>query len=617
MSNTLIPGHPAVQTLIPMEDFFRNPERTRYQLSPDGNFLAYMAPWKSRLNIYTCNLETNETFQVTMEEERNVSGYFWGSSNRIVFLKDKGGDENFHLFSVNIDGSDVKDLTPFDGVTVQVIDDLPDSDDELVIGLNRRNKEVFDAYRLNIHSGQLTLEAENPGNITEWVTDHQGHIRLALTTDGVSQSLLYRQRAADDFRIVQTTSFRETLQPLFFTFDNEAVYALSNIGRDRMAIVIYDPLTGKEKEELFLHGAMDLSGLNYSPRRKVLTSYSYTDWKRVTIFLDPDTETVYRRIEREVDNEEIAIVSHNKAETRFLVRRHSDKTLGAYYLYETTTEKVTLLAEVSPWLNKDALAAMKPVSYQSRDGLTIHGYLTLPIDSVGKKVPVVINPHGGPWVRDTWGFNPEVQFLANRGYGVLQVNYRGSTGYGRKFWEASFKQWGRKMQDDLTDGVDWLIAEGIADPRRIAIYGGSYGGYATLAGLAFTPDKYACGIDYVGVSNLFTFMNTIPPYWKPYLTMMYEMVGNPGTEEQLLHDASPVFHADKIKVPLMVVQGRNDPRVNINESNQIVDALRKKGVTVNYIVKDNEGHGFHNEENRFEFYRAMESFLRLYLQEAE
>ncbi|HUM48254.1 MAG TPA: S9 family peptidase, partial [Chitinophagales bacterium] len=262
---------------------------------------------------------------------------------------------------------------------------------------------------------------------------------------------------------------------------------------------------------------------------------------------------------------------------------------------------------------KEELASMKPISYTSKDGFTIHGYLTLPLHAKEKQLPVVINPHGGPWVRDTWGFNPEVQFLANRGYAVLQVNYRGSTGYGRKFWEASFKQWGKKMQDDLTDGVNWLIDAGIADPDRIAIYGGSYGGYATLAGLTFTPDKYACGIDYVGVSNLFTFMNTIPPYWKPFLDMMYEMVGNPVTESELLHESSPVFHVEEIRAPLLVVQGKNDPRVNINESNQIVEALRKKGVAVEYIVKDNEGHGFHNEENRFEFYSAMERFLQKHL----
>jgi dipeptidyl aminopeptidase/acylaminoacyl peptidase len=256
---------------------------------------------------------------------------------------------------------------------------------------------------------------------------------------------------------------------------------------------------------------------------------------------------------------------------------------------------------------------MKPITYQSRDGLTINGYLTLPKDKEPKNLPVVVNPHGGPWARDVWGFNSEIQFLANRGYAVLQMNFRGSTGYGKKFWEASFKQWGKKMQDDITDGVKWLVDQGIADPKRIAIYGGSYGGYATLAGLAFTPDLYSCGVDYVGVSNMFTFMKSIPPYWKPYLDMFYEMVGDPSKDSLLFASVSPVFHVDRMKVPLLVAQGAKDPRVNINESNQIVEALKKKGIDVQYMVKDNEGHGFSNEENRFDFYEAMEKFLEKYL----
>lgn len=267
------------------------------------------------------------------------------------------------------------------------------------------------------------------------------------------------------------------------------------------------------------------------------------------------------------------------------------------------------LTDVAPWINENNMADVKPIKYTSRDGLTINGYLTLPKGSDGKNLPIVVNPHGGPWFRDTWGFNPEIQFLANRGYAVLQMNFRGSTGYGKEFWKSSFKQWGKKMQDDITDGVNWLIKEGIADPKKVAIYGGSYGGYATLAGLTFTPDLYACGVDYVGVSNLFTFMKSIPPYWKPMLGMLYAMVGNPETEKELLTSASPIFHIDKIKVPLLIAQGANDPRVNKNESDQVVKALKEKGIDVPYIVKDNEGHGFSNEENRFDFYNAMEKFL--------
>jgi dipeptidyl aminopeptidase/acylaminoacyl peptidase len=291
----------------------------------------------------------------------------------------------------------------------------------------------------------------------------------------------------------------------------------------------------------------------------------------------------------------------------------SDRTLGWYYLYEKKTDKLTKLADRNPWLKEEDLSEMKPIEFKSRDGLLIHGYLTLPKGASAKRLPVVVIPHGGPWARDVWGFDPEVQFLANRGYAVLQMNFRGSTGYGRKFWEISFKQWGKTMQDDISDGVKWIINQGIADPQRVAIYGGSYGGYATLAGLTFSPELYTCGVDYVGVSNLFTFMKTIPPYWKPYLDMFHEMVGDPQKDSTLLASASPVFHVDNIKVPLLVAQGAKDPRVNINESNQIVDALKKKGIDVTYLVKENEGHGFHNEENRFDFYEAMEKFLAKHL----
>jgi len=271
------------------------------------------------------------------------------------------------------------------------------------------------------------------------------------------------------------------------------------------------------------------------------------------------------------------------------------------------------LCDYCPWLPEAQLAEMRAVQYASRDGLTIHGYLTLPIGQPAKNLPVVVNPHGGPWHRDTWVCNPEVQFLANRGYAVFQMNFRGSTGYGRAFWQASFRQWGKAMQDDITDGVQWLIDQGIADPKRIAIYGASYGGYATLAGVAFTPNLYAAAVDYVGVSNLFTFINTIPPYWKPYLEMLYEMVGHPEEDKAQLEATSPALHADRIQTPLLIAQGANDPRVNKAESDQMVEALRRRGVEVEYLVKDNEGHGFGNEENRFDFYSALENFLARHL----
>lgn len=599
---------------LPLRDFFKNPEKTGYQISPDGKYLSYLAPYESRLNIFVEDLTTGETKRITNSTDRDIYIYFWKGSSNVLYIQDNGGDENFQLYASNIETGIPKNLTPFDSVRVGITDDLQEVDDYILIEMNKRNKQIFDVYRINVTTGEMTMVAENPGNISGWVTDHEGKVRVATTTDGVNTSLLYRDSESEPFKEVLKTNFKETLAPLFFTFDNQNLYAASNLGRDKMAIVKFDIKNGKEIEEIYSHPEVDVSSLNYSRKRKVLTSAPYITWKRFVHFLDDRTKGIYDNLDAELgDKYEIVITDVTKDESKYLVRTYSDRSLGAFYLYDYDSKQIKKLADVSPWLNEDDLSEMKPIQYTSRDGLTINGYLTLPKGIEAKNIPVIVNPHGGPWYRDVWTFNPEVQFLANRGFAVLQVNFRGSTGYGRKFWTDSFKQWGLKMQDDVTDGVNWLIEQGIADPKRVAIYGGSYGGYTTLAGLAFTPDVYSAGVDYVGVSNLFTFMETIPPYWKPYLEMMYEMVGNPKTDSAQFIATSPVFHADKIKAPLFIAQGKNDPRVKISESDQMIEAMKKRGIEVEYMVKDNEGHGFHNEENKFDFYSAMEKFLKKHL----
>ena len=594
---------------IPVREFFRNPEKASFDLSPDGTYLSFLAPHQERMNLHVQKVGSDEVRRITNVTERDIAGYYWADDEQLVYLQDNGGDENFYLTVVNRDGQNDRPLTKFDGVKTQLIDDLEDIPDQAIVGLNQRNPEVFDAYRLNIRTGALDLIAENPGNIVGWITDHAGALRMAATTDGVNTTLLYRDTEKDDFRPLITTNFKESVSPLFFTFDNQHFYASSNRGRDKSAIVKIDSTTGEELEVLFEHPEVDVSNLSYSHKRKVLTGIAYTTWKTERKFLDEQAEQRYNRLKQVLGDYEIAVTSSNKNEDKFIVRTYSDRSLGAYYFYDASADTVEEISEVSPWLREAELAEMNPITYAARDGLTIHGYLTLPVGAEAKNLPLVVNPHGGPWARDRWGFNPEVQFLANRGYAVLQTNFRGSTGYGRAFWEASFRQWGLKMQDDITDGVNYLVEQGTVDSKRVAIYGGSYGGYATLAGLAFTPDLYACGVDYVGVSNLFTFLQTIPPYWKPMLEMMYEMVGNPEELKAQFEQTSPALQADKIKAPLLIAQGAKDPRVNIAESDQIVEALRQHGVEVEYLVKENEGHGFHNEENRFEFYEAMERFL--------
>lgn len=605
---------------IPLEDFFRNSERTGYQLSPDGSYISYMAPYKDRLNVFVRRVdETDEhAIRITNETERSVAGYMWADNQRLLYMKDTAGDENYQLYGVHRDGSDDRAYTAFDDVRTSLIDDLEEQQGVVMIGMNKRNPEVFDPYRLNIETGELTLLAENPGNIQGWMTDHDGRLRVATAiVDGVNTQILYRDTEDEPFRPVLTTNFRDVVSFMEFTPDNKEVYAATNLHRDKTILVRMNPATCEELEVLYENERYDIASISYSRKRKKLLSVYCTGHKEpVRHYFDAEEEQLRQRIKAHFPNQRYGIADTDKAEENYLIYVGGDRTRGSYWHYNALTDEAKKIADLAPWIKSDEMNAMHPVCYTTRDGLQIEAYLTLPdglTPDTAKQLPVVVNPHGGPWARDCWGYSSEVQFLSNRGYAVFQMNFRGSTGYGRHFLEASYKQWGLKMQDDITDGVKWLIEQGIANPNRIAIYGGSYGGYATLAGLTFTPDLYACGIDYVGVSNLFTFMQTIPPYWRPMLEMMYEQVGHPEHDADQLAATSPALHADKIKVPLFVAQGANDPRVNKAESDQMVEALRQRGVVVEYMVKDNEGHGFHNQENRFDFYRAMERFLEAHL----
>jgi dipeptidyl aminopeptidase/acylaminoacyl peptidase len=599
---------------IPMRDFFRNPDRAYFRISSDGKTLSFMQPWERRMNIYVQPAGGHsEPVRITAERDRDIPDYFWKGPNRVVCLKDVGGDENDHVVVVDRRGGEPKDMTPFPGVKAQIIDPLVEFPGRMLVGLNQRLKEVFDAYDLDLATGQLTLVAENPGNITAWGADHAGRIRYAIATDGVNQTYLYRDTPKASFKPVLTTTFRDQFAPQVFTADNRKLYVASNIGRDKVAIVLVDPATAKEEKLVYARDDVDVGGVAWSRARHRAAYVNYQTWKPGRQYLDPEAARLYHRLEARLPGYEVTLQSITDDESRMIVAAGNDRTAGARYLYDRKIDKLTKLGDVMPWLPEARMAATRPISYTARDGLVVNGYLTVRNSANAKNLPVVVNPHGGPWARDGWGFNPEVQFLASRGYAVLQVNYRGSTGYGRKFWEASFKQWGFKMQDDITDGVEWLVKEGTADPKRVCIYGASYGGYATLAGLTRTPDIYACGVDYVGVSNLFTFLKTIPPYWKPYLEMFHEMVGDPDKDNAILTAGSPALNADKIKVPLLIAQGARDPRVNKDESDQMVAALKARGIDVPYIVKDNEGHGFRNEENQFAFYDAMEKFLDKYI----
>ena len=607
---------------LPVRHFFSNPEKAYFRLSEDGKTLGFMQPVSidgapRRLNVFVQTLEgskpVGEARQLTAETARDISIYSWKGSQRILYVKDFGGDENFHVVSVDVKTGKVTDLTPGDKVRAEILDELPDDPHHILVSHNRRDPQVFDVYRIDLRTGRETLVARNPGDIVAWGTDHAGRLRLAFRSEGLNSVVLYRANEKSEFKPIITTDYKTEVEVPVFTADNKRLYAISNRGRDKKALVTIDPARPDAETMVYVHPEVDLGGVTWSRLKKKLTDASIVTAKLERQFFDRGTQVLYERIGAKVPGMQVTLQSGTKAEDKFIVAASSDRTPGGRYIYDARADSLTLLGEINPKIDPADMAPMKPISYKSRDGLTINGYLTLPVGREPKALPCIVNPHGGPWARDIWGYNPEVQFLANRGYCVLQMNFRGSTGYGRQFWEASFGQWGLKMQDDITDGVNWLVQQGVADPARVGIYGASYGGYATLAGVAFTPDLYAAAVNYVGVSNLFTFMNTIPPYWKPFLPKFKEMVGDPERDKERMTRTSPALHADKMKTPLMVVQGARDPRVNKAESDQMVAALKARGVDVPYMVKDNEGHGFRNEENQFEFYGAMEQFLGKYL----
>ncbi len=604
--------------LIPVEDFFRLPEKAQFSISPDGTHYAWLAPWEGRMNVFVASIETLGTkdeagLRLTSDTRRDIPAHGWAGSDRILYVQDAGGDENYHIYSVSAAGGGVKDLTPFDGVRAGIVDILEEDDEHILIDMNRRDRTVFDVYRLNVLTGELEMAAENPGNIVGWGTDHDGKIRIALQYAGTTTKVLYRESESEEWRAIFETDFRDDVSPRIFTADNKKLYITSDIGRDKSALYEYDPADGSQKL-IYENDEAGVGGLIWSDLNKKLLGVTYYTDKSHRHYFDKEAEDFYNMLQAQFPGLSVGVSSISKDEKRMFVAVSSDRVPGRLYYYDKDQPgKFVSVTNFRPWLKEDYLAEMKPISYTARDGLTIHGYLTLPVGVEPKNLPAIVVVHGGPESRDGWGYDTEAQLLANRGMAVLQVNYRISTGYGKAFWEAGFKQWGLKQQDDITDGVKWLVDQGVADPQRIAIYGGSYGGYATLMGLIKTPELYACGVDYVGVSSLFTLFDSIPPYWKPLLEKMYETIGHPEKDKAQFEATSPTLNADKIRAPLFIAQGANDPRVVKSQSDAMVEAMRKRGVEVQYMVKENEGHGFHNEENRFDFYRAMEKFLAEHL----
>jgi len=613
--------------LIDIETFFEDPEMDRARISPDGRFIAFRQKYNGVMNIWVKKKGDGfENARPLTQDERPIPGYFWSrDSSIILYVQDRNGDENFNLFTVDPEGESMdrgvpesRALTEYEGVQTRVIA-LPRKKPEyIVVGINDRDPALHDVHLINIKSGERELLYKNNHNIASWTVDDRGRIRFAArqTPDGGAEILCLEK---DEPERIYQVNFGESFRILRFHKDDERLYMVTNKGEeaDLSRLVLFHPVTRvKELVEKDPENEVDFGGAIFSEVNRELLATFYTGNRQRIYFHDDQFERDYQKIREQTPDGDVGFPSRTRKEDLWLVSLSRDIDPGAMYLFDRTSGKVRFLYRSRPDLPVDHLARMKPVYYKARDGLEIPAYLTLPKGVKPENLAAVILPHGGPWIRDTWGYDAQVQFLANRGYAVLQPNFRGSSGYGKEFLNAGNQEWGTGyMQHDITDGVKYLVDKGLADPDRVGIYGASYGGFAALSGLAFTPDLYAAGVSMVGPSNLITLIRSIPPYWEPIMQSFMLRVGDPDDpgDRKRLKKQSPLFSVANIQAPLLVAQGANDPRVPKRESDQIVEALQKRKQMVRYIVAHDEGHGFARRLNRLAFYSEMERFFGEYL----
>ena len=618
-------GKPA--PLIDREQFFGNPEISGAQISPDGRYISFLKPYKDTRNVWV--KRTTDPYSaarlITNDTKRPVTQYFWSRDGKyILFAQDQLGDENFNVYAVDpaaptAPGSDVpvaRNLTAAKGVRAMIYAVPKNDPDVMYVGLNDRDKSWHDLYKVRISTGEKTLLRQNTERIDGWVFDNAGALRLASRTSDKGDTQILRVDPTGFTQIYSCNVF-ESCGATRFNKDNSKVYLETNKGDpDLTRLVLFDPKTQAEQlVESDPMNRVDFGNATFSDVTDEIVATSYQDDRTRIYWKDKGWESDYNLIKSKLPGKEITPASTTSDERMWMVVASSDREPGERYLFDRNTKKLTFQYHVFDKLPREALASQKPIRYASADGLSIPAYLTLPVGSSGKNLPLVVYPHGGPWARDAWGYDPIAQFLANRGYAVLQPNFRSSTGYGKKFLNAGNLEWGQKMQDDLTSGVKYLVSQGIVDPKRVGIMGGSYGGYATLAGLAFTPDVYAAGVSIVGPSNLITLLNSIPPYWEAVRIIFHQRMGDPTTAagRAQLERQSPLNSAAKIKAPLLVVQGANDPRVNRAESEQLVIALRDRGFPVEYILAPDEGHGFARPINNLVLFASAEKFLAKHL----
>jgi len=608
--------------LIPRQVLFGNPEKVSPQISPDARYLTYIAPdSKNVLQVWLRVMGKDEDHVLTADPKRGIRSYFWTyEPDLLIYAQDAEGDENYHLYLVNVVTRVTKDITPFAGARAQVIAVEPKVPFQILAGINKTDPRKHDVYRIDLRDGKTTLDTENPGNIIGWTTDADMNVRAALaaTPDG-GHEIWLRENSKDEWETVVVLGPDEQGGPVDFSEDGRILYFLSSLNANAQRLLALDTATSKETV-IAEDPEYDVADAFVHPLTRKIQAVSFYKDKLVWKILDDSIRADFQALSH-IRTGELHINRGDLKDRLWIAAIGVDDGPVQYYIYDRTLKRETFLFSQRKSLEGLPLSPMKPISLKSRDGLTLHGYLTLPPDArlpdlpvdAASRMPVVLLVHGGPWARDHWGYYPIVQWLANRGYAVLQMNYRGSTGYGKAFLNAGNREWAGKMHDDLIDSVNWIIKEGVADPARVAIMGGSYGGYATLVGLTFTPDTFACGVDIVGPSNIITLIKTIPAYWAPMLATFARRLGVVDKDEEFMKSRSPLYFVDKIIKPLLIGQGANDPRVKQAESDQIVQAMRKNGKPVEYIVYADEGHGFARPDNRMHFYSRVEQFFAKYL----
>ena len=605
--------------LIPRRVLFGNPERVSPRISPDGTLLAWIAPHEGVLNVWVApagadGVDWAQARVVTDDTDRGIRMFTWAHDGRhVLYLRDTGGDENWRLHDVDLETMQRRDLTPFDEVATQIIAAEKKFPTEILVGLNRDNPQLHDVYRLDLVSGELVKEVENPGFIG-WIADAQLVVRAGIKPqpDG-GAVVMVRDSAEEEWRQLLAIDAEDALTtgPLAFSEDGASLLAESSVGADTARLVRVDLASG-DVEVLAEDPEADVTGVQLHPDTREPQIVTFLKDRSEYQVLDPSVAPDLAAI-RALHPGDPSLVGADNADATWLVGFTNDAGAVPYFSYDRETRSGRFLFEHQPELSRYELAPMEPFSFTSRDGLTIHGYATFPPEAERTGLPMVLNVHGGPWARDAWGYDPEAQWLANRGYLCVQVNFRGSTGYGKAFVNAGDREWGGRMQDDLVDAVAFAVGQGWADPARVAIYGGSYGGYAALAGATFTPDLFRCAVDIVGPSNLKTLIETIPPYWAPMVAQFHRRVGDPAVDAEFLWSRSPLSRVSSIRIPLLIAQGANDPRVKQAESEQIVAALREAGIDHEYLLFPDEGHGFAKPENRLRFYAAAERFLARHL----